>query len=206
MQIIVITGLDGAGKTTLQKALANQYRNRRVKTLHLPYSEFVAGSLGISGGNSPFGDTWTDRLIFALDNRLAGYHIKALEGVTDLLITQRGWMDSFIHGSVQGYSYDTIAKLCQIDQLPAFDCSLYLNCSPEEAYRRIKQDKDKDKYEVLEYIKKQYIETESFYKNIHHDPLLRKLFPEPSQYIDTTNLSYEDTVRRAVGFIEKHIK
>jgi thymidylate kinase len=63
---IVVTGLDGSGKTTLAQQLA---RDRDGFFFRLPYHDFVRSALTRSGYGRPFGDVHTDRLIFAADAR-----------------------------------------------------------------------------------------------------------------------------------------
>jgi predicted ATPase len=69
---IVVTGLDGAGKTTLVHDLGVFFGAR---TFRLPLHDFVRPMLLRSGDGEPFSDIHTDRLLFALDARLANYQI-----------------------------------------------------------------------------------------------------------------------------------
>jgi hypothetical protein len=69
---IVVTGLDGSGKTHVVEWLAGATRS---KPFRLPYHDFVRACLARSGDGSQFGDAHTDRLLFALDGRLANYEI-----------------------------------------------------------------------------------------------------------------------------------
>lgn len=200
--IITVTGQDGSGKTTLVKRLTELFADRKVATLHLPASEFVHDALKVSGDGTPMGDTYTDRLIFALDNRLTHYRLLKLRETNDIVITQRGWMDSFIHGAVQGYAYHETAALTKIDQLVSPTCSIYLNCDPWVAYGRVRDDPDKDKFETLEYMTRQYHETKSFYEVLEHDRVLAEMFSEPRIYIDTTRLSHDQTLLQVVEFLE----
>jgi hypothetical protein len=70
---IVVTGLDGSGKTHVVEWLAGA---TRAKPFRLPYHDFVRACLARSGDGSQFGDVHTDRLLFALDGRLANYQIR----------------------------------------------------------------------------------------------------------------------------------
>ena len=62
---IVVTGLDGSGKTNLVGNLAKYYRSVgfKVKTAHLPYDCYLQQQL-LPKLNS----SYADRLLFALDN------------------------------------------------------------------------------------------------------------------------------------------
>lgn len=203
MKLIVITGIDGAGKTTLQEDLLRALTREKSTRLHLPHSGFVHGALQTSGNNQPFADPWTDRLIFALDNRLVGYELVKMTDEYSCLIAQRGWMDSFIGGAVQGYNYECIADLTRVEELPKPYCTIYLNCDAEVAYERIVADPHRDKFETLEYMKKQFHETRNFYNSLSTNPMLSKLFPEKTFYIDTTELTQAETFKEASGFLEK---
>lgn len=196
--------MDGAGKTTLIQNLMKYFAPLRTEHVHLPYSTFVNSALTVSGQGTPLGDPWTDRLIFALDNRLTAYQIRSLEaaGSTDVLIMQRGWMDSYIYGATQGIDYDTITNLVRPADLPKATCGVYLNCDPRIAYERIKHDKKADKFETLLFMQAQYQETKRFYKALEHDATLSKIFDEPRFYLDTTYFSIDDVILSAVNFLK----
>jgi thymidylate kinase len=200
--IIVVTGQDGAGKTTLVSDLVSFFNDKRVTKLHLPISDFTHEALNISGNGMPMADVHTDRLIFALDNRLANYRIKELQRDYDVIILQRGWMDSFIHGAVQGYEYADIESLTRVDQLISPTCSIYLNCAPDVAYERIEKDINKDKFETKQYMKDQFKETKKFYNALSTEASLAKIFKEPKTYIDTTYIEPSDTFIQARQFVE----
>jgi hypothetical protein len=63
---IVVTGLDGAGKTTLVTHLTKAHQAHRFR---LPYHDFVKPALNRSGQGLSWGDVVTDRLLFAADAR-----------------------------------------------------------------------------------------------------------------------------------------
>lgn len=176
----------------------------RTEHMHLPYSPFVNPALAISGQGTPLGDPWTDRLIFALDNRLTAYKLKALEaaGSTDVLVMQRGWMDSYVFGATQGIDYETITSLVHPADLPKATCSIYLNCEPSVAYERIRKDQKADKFEKLAFMQNQHRETQRFYKALEHDATLSKIFDEPRFYLDTTTLSMDEVELRVVNFLK----
>ena len=120
---IVVTGLDGSGKTTLVDNLEKFLTEKgfRVKRTRSPHDRYLVGDLlNISGDGEPMKDRYTDRLIFALDNRILGTRIRHWQnsGEYDIILSQRGFFDSFVHGAVQGYTYEQIATLNQIEDLP----------------------------------------------------------------------------------------
>ena len=100
---IVVTGLDGSGKTTLVDNFEKyfQEQNIRVKRTRSPHDKYLVNDLlNISGDGEPMKDRYTDRLIFALDNRILGTRIRQWQssGEFDLILSQRGFFDSFVHG------------------------------------------------------------------------------------------------------------
>lgn len=199
--IVTITGQDGSGKTTLLEQLVAAFESPRVTSMRLPVSTFVNTSLTISGAGTPMGDKHTDRLIFALDNRMAHYKFQELLQKHDVIFCQRGWMDSFIHGAVQGYNYEQTAELTRVADLVPSHCSIYLNCEPTVAYERIANDPLADKFETPEYMKEQYHETKQFYDALDTHEVLQSIFREPRLYIDTTKLTPEETFSQAHAFI-----
>lgn len=210
--IVTITGMDGSGKTTLIYDLLKAFShppppkgNLRATSLHLPDSPFVNEALQISGAGTPMGDKHTDRLIFALDNRLAHYKLCDLLASYDIVFCQRGWMDSFIHGAVQGYNYEQTAALTHANDLMAPVCSIYLNCDPAIAYERIANDPLADKFETLDYMKEQHNETRAFYDALAYNNVLKDIFSESRIYIDTTDLTTRETFTQAYDFINSCI-
>ena len=199
--------MDGAGKTTLIKALSSSLGIDKVATIHLPHANFVKAALGTSGGGTPFGDPWTDRLIFALDNRLVAYELKKLEAnkQCNILLMQRGWMDSYIYGAVQDFTYEEIDSLMKTKELPKPDCSIYLTCDPNIAYERVADDSKADKFETRSFMQQQHQETERFYKALQTDKRLRHLFDEPTLYLDTSNLSKEEVQLKVLEYLRQNI-
>src|SRR5580692_406000 len=94
---VVVTGLDGAGKTSLVQRLGEEYAGHRFR---LPYHDFVLPALRQSGDGTPFGDVHTDRLVMAADARLTNSLIRGWRRRFLLLVSQRGWMDNFVFGAV----------------------------------------------------------------------------------------------------------
>ncbi len=168
---IIITGLDGSGKTTLQDDLINYLKkqNKTVKRYHSPYDDYLKSLLDLSGNGLPLKDSYTDFLIFALDHRLQNYRIKEAKEQYDYIISQRGPVDSFVHASVWGFSYEETYSILRMNELETCEILIHLNANPEIAYERIKNDKNADKYEYLEYIVEQSKETKKVFLEIQKE-------------------------------------
>lgn len=111
-------------------------------------------------------------------------------------------MDSLILGATQGYAYEQIIKLMRLHDLPKPTCSIYLNCDPEVAYKRIESGPaDKDKFETPEFMDRQALETERFYAMLDCDPMLKGYFQEYRTYIDTTKLAPQEVLAKALTFL-----
>lgn len=202
---IVVTGLDGAGQKTLIKGLL-QFFPENTFSFHLPYSEFVLSSLKISGNGKPMSDTQTDRLAFALDARLANYHIAEWRKKYNLVLSKRGWMDNFFHGAVQGFSYSQTNNFLRVEDLQKPSAIIYLVSKTEVAYQRIKNDPFRDKYEILSYMKKQREAINSFYRDVEmRKEELKFFFDIPSVMIDTTTTTIPQVFDQTKTFLSKHL-
>ena len=197
---IVVTGLDGSGKTTLLDNLEKFLIEKgfRVKKFHSPHDRYLIDTLlNISGDGEPMKDRYTDRLIFALDNRILGTRIRHWQssGEYDIILSQRGFFDSFVHGAVQGYTYEQIATLNQIEDLPQCSLMLHLCTDSTVAYNRIKDDKDADKFETPQYMRRQEEETRRGYRLLMqgNNPDLAAFHDIPNFFIETTSLTTEET-------------
>lgn len=199
---IVVTGLDGAGQKTLIKGLL-QLSPKNTFNFHLPYSEFVLQSLKISGKGKPMSDTQTDRLAFALDARLANYHITEWRKKYNLIISKRGWMDNFFHGKIQGLSYSETNSLLQTRDLQKPSGVIYMVADPAISYQRIKDNSYRDKFETLSYMKEQYKAIIAFHRDVqtrHRD--LVYFFDIPNVLVDTTELRPDDVLKKARIFLK----
>lgn len=190
---LVVSGLDGSGKTTLcdnlERFMANA--NLRVKRSRLPHDRYLVTDL-LNISNDPY----TDRMLFALDNRLFAEQFRAWQrsGDYDIILTQRGFLDSFVHGAVQGFDYAWISELNRINDLPKCEVIIHLVAEAETAYARIKDDEDADKFEYIEYIRKQERETRRCYYEVTHGNTDLEHFCEAVHiYVDTTQMSTEET-------------
>lgn len=198
---IVITGLDGSGKTGLVDRLEQYFSEElklRVKRTRSPHDKYLIHDLlNVSGDGEPMKDRYTDRLIFALDNRILGTRISHWQhsGEFDIILSQRGFFDSFVHGAVQGYTYEQIATLNQIEDLPKCQLMIHLCADSNIAYNRIKDDPDADKFETSSYMRRQEEETRRGYRELTQDqnPDLSAFLGIQNFFIDTTELSPDET-------------
>lgn len=190
---IVVTGLDGSGKTTLVEDLERYFTlaGKSVKRSRLPQDEYLVKKL-LNESTSKY----TDRMLFALDNRLFAekYEDWFTSDDYDVIITQRGFLDSFVHGAVQGFGYDFIADLNRIDELPKCDIMIHMVAEAEIAYARIKDDPEADKFEYISYIRRQEQETRRAYREvINKEPSLEHFHSAQNIYVDTTQLTTSET-------------
>ena len=196
---IVVTGLDGAGKTTLVRRLESCFAASRFR---LPYHDFVRPCLARSGAGEPFGDIQTDRLLFSLDARLANYQIRDWRREGRTLISQRGWMDNFIFGAVQGLSYrqtDEMLRSCELERPSAH---IFLVSNPSIAFERIRNDPDRDKYETADFLVIQYVETLRFFdQSLGNHPDLKSFAGIPTILIDTSIKTPEQVYDAAREFL-----
>lgn len=190
---IVITGLDGSGKTTLVDNLVDLFNEKGLKVYRdrLPHDKYLTKVL-----LNKSEDRYTDRLLFALDNRIMGTELKKVinSGEYDIVITQRGFLDSFVHGAVQGFSYSFIGELNQVSDLPVCDIMVHMVAEASVAYSRICKDPDADKFEYPEYIGKQERETRKAYSEVvgKTNPALACFATSQNLYVDTTQMSISE--------------
>lgn len=174
-----------------------------MKRTRSPHDKYLVNDLlNISGDGEPMKDRYTDRLIFALDNRILGTRIRQWQssGEFDLILSQRGFFDSFVHGAVQGYSYGQIAELNQIDDLPKCTIMIHLCADSNIAYKRIQDDPDADKFETPTYMRKQEEETrKGFYELTQENNTdLSAFWGIKNFFIDTTELTTDETFELAL--------
>ncbi len=197
---IVVTGLDGSGKTTLVSSLAGLLKAQKFR---LPYHDFVRDCLARSGDGSPFGDAHTDRLLFALDARLANYFIRTSRSNNISLVSQRGWMDNFIFGAVQGISYEQTEAMLRTAELERPTAHICLIADPAIAFARLQACAYRDKYETEEFIARQHLETTRFFDCVlAEDSALQSLRGIPTILIDTTNRTHHQTCFEAMAFLD----
>jgi thymidylate kinase len=193
--------LDGAGKTTLVQALAGQLGGFQFR---LPYHQFVRQFLNLSGAGTAFGDVHTDRLLFATDARLTNSLIREWRQTHPLLVSQRGWMDNFIFGAVQGVSYEEADELLRPSELERPSAIIYLTAEPRVAFSRIAADRNGDKYETLDFIAQQHRETLRFYESVKAGlQVLAPFAGIPAIFIDTTTKTSETVLREGRAFLAR---
>jgi thymidylate kinase len=196
---LVVTGLDGAGKTTLVHELT---ASRGAHRFRLPYHDFVKSSLSRSGQGLPWGDALTDRLLFATDARLTNYLIREWRSTQSLLISQRGWMDNYIFGAVQGVAYEQTAALLETAELERPAAIIYLITEPTIAFDRIRHDPHRDKYETLEFMLIQHRETLRFYQAVQSGlPILAPFAGIPTILIETSHKTEQAVFTEAERFL-----
>lgn len=190
---IAVTGLDGSGKTTLVDKLEKflQEQGKKVYRSRLPHDKYLVKTL-----LNKSKDSYTDRMLFALDNRIFGTELRAIQeaGEYDIVLTQRCFLDSFVHGAVQGYSYEWIEQLNRVSDLPKTDIMVHMVAETSVAYQRICNDPDADKFEYPAYIEKQERETRKAYSNVLNgtDPALATFKDCKNIYVDTTQMTTDE--------------
>lgn len=201
---LVVTGLDGSGKTTLVGRLSERFGGFRFR---LPYSDFVLPALRRSGAGTPFGDVHTDRLILAADARLTNSCIRRWRERHRLLVSQRGWMDNYIFGAVQGVSYRETDALLRTRELERPSAIVYLIAAPDLAFERIRHDPNGDKYETLDFLRLQYRETLRFYHVVEDGG--RELAPFadiPTLLIDTSLRTTQSVLEEAANWFNERLR
>lgn len=202
---IAISGLDGSGKTTLVDNLERWFTEEKgvsVMRDRLPHDRYIVRDL-----LNQSKDTYTDRLLFAVDNRLFGTLVEDVIKTEkfDVILTQRCFLDSFVHGSVQGYSYSWIEDLNRVSDLPRTDVIIHMVADARIAYSRICDDPDADKFEYPAYMRKQEIETRRAYMEcmLGNNTDLEPFNKAKHYYIDSTKLTTDEVFEIAKTYLEK---
>ncbi len=198
---ITVTGLDGSGKTTLLRDLSERMGGFQFR---LPYHQFVLDALSLSGDGSAFGDVHTDRLLFATDARLTNSLLRNWRRVHPLVLSQRGWMDNFIFGAVQGIDYEQSDELLKPAELERPSALIYLIAEPDVAFARVAGDPAADKFETLDFIREQHRETVRFYRAVGSGmQILAPFSGIPAILIDTTTKSSQSVLDEALEFVNE---
>lgn len=196
---IVVTGLDGSGKTTFKNRLAGYLKSQghKVQNFKSPFDKHLLGLLDVSGDGLPWRDNYTDQMIFMLDNRMLSYYVRDWREKHEYLVSQRGFIDSFVHGVCRGFSYQETDQMMRTNELEKCDVMIHFNCDPNVAFQRICDDPDADKFETLEYIEKQAKSTKDVYDALiaGSEPSFEAFKDCINIYIDTTHLSMDGTYK-----------
>ena len=196
---VVVTGIDGGGKSTLVERL---FQGENVHRFRLPYHAFVASALRRSGHARPLADVLTDRLIFATDARLANYLIRDWRKEHALLVSQRGWMDNYIFGAAQGFAYRRTGELLNTSELERPSAIIYLIADPRVAFERIRNHPEADKFETPTFMLTLYKEIVRFQEAVRERvAALAPFFRIPALHIDSTDLTPDDVLQRANTFL-----
>lgn len=203
---VVITGLDGSGKTSLVSNIVSWLEEKDLKVLRdrFPHDEYLVKKLLDKSK-----DSYTDRLLFALDNRLFGTEIKEVmkSNKYDFIVTQRGFLDSFVHGSVQGYSYSLIEELNHLSDMPKCTIMIHLVCDAQTAYLRICNDPEADKFEYPAYMTKQERETRRAFTEVSSETNqdLEHFKGTVNFYVDTTQMTIQEVFEYVKLKLEKEL-
>ena len=201
---IAVSGLDGSGKTTLVNNLQEWLSTEKKLTVmrdRLPHDRYLVTDL-----LNQSKDTYTDRLLFAVDNRIFGTMLEDIikSEKYDIILTQRCFLDSFVHGAVQGYSYSWIEELNRTNDLPKADVIIHMVAEAKTAYSRICDDPDADKFEYPAYMRKQEVETRRAYAEClaGNNTDLEPFNHARHLYIDSTQMSTQDVFETAKKQLE----
>ena len=204
---IVVTGLDGTGKTTFKNRLVGYLKSQGHKTQNFksPYDKHLLGLLDVSGDGLPWKDNYSDQMIFMLDNRMLSYYVRDWKQTYPFLVSQRGFIDSFVHGVCRGFTYEETDKMMRTEELEKCDVMIHFNCDPKVAFQRICEDPDADKFETLEYIEMQAKSTKAVYDALvaGTEPAFAAFKDCVNIYIDTTYLSPEGTFNILIDELRK---
>lgn len=206
---IVVTGLDGTGKTTLKRNLTGYFRERNqlVKDFKFPYDKHLLELLNTTVGDGrPWQDNYSDQMLFALDNRIVGtVKVRDWRKSNDVLISQRGYIDSFVHGECRGFSYREVDDIQRTWELERCDVMVHLNADPNVAFERIKNDPDADKFETIEYIRYQAAATRKAYDELQKEnaDLMTAFKGIPNIYVNTTEKTTEETFKIVLNELRK---
>ena len=205
---ISITGQDGAGKTSLRDGLARYFAEQDflVMTSKSPCDPHVVDLINNGLSQNGYKDEYSEQLAFSFTDGLLSNYMYQLDGRVDYFICQRGPIDQYAHGITRsGWDYSKIYQVQRPERLAKFDVYIHMNCDPEVAWERVKDDTHKDRYEYLEYFKPQSVNTQKLYDAIvsGHEPELEFLRVSKHYYIDTTYMTIEQVFDRALGYINQ---
>lgn len=207
---ISVCGQDGSGKTSLRDNLAKHFaeKGKIVITSKSPSDKYIVGLLNNAISQNGYEDWYTEQLLFSFSDGLLSNYMEQLDGHTDLFICQRGPSDQYDHGITRSRkTYEEIHDIQRPERLKKFDIYFHLNANAEVAWQRIADDEGKDRYEYPEYFKRQVVNTKKLYDEIVYgnNKALEFLRSSHHFYIDTTELSIEQTFERAIKCINSYM-
>lgn len=203
-RFISVQGQDGSGKTSLRDNLAEYFSSKghSVITAKSPCDKHIVELLNNAISQNGYDDWYTEQLLFSFTDGLLSNYMKQLENHCDYFICQRGPGDQYDHGVTRsGLSYKDIHDIQRPERLAKFDVYIHLNCQAEVAWSRICDDDNKDRYEYMEYFKRQVQNTKDLFERIldqNSYPELDFLRKSKHYYIDTTENSIEETFKIAL--------
>ena len=206
---ISVCGQDGSGKTSLRDNLAKYYASKdfSVITAKSPCDKYLVKLLNNAISLNGYEDWYTEQLLFSFADGLLSNYMEQLKGHFDYFICQRGPSDQYDHGITRsGKTYDEIHDIQRPERLAKFDIYIHLNARADIAWQRIADDEGKDRYEYPEYFERQVVNTKRLYEEIIYgkDKALEFLSRAKHFYIDTTDMTIEETFTTAIDYIEKN--
>lgn len=205
---ISVQGQDGSGKTSLRDNLAEYFSSKgyTVITAKSPCDKYLVGLLNNAISQDGYDDWYTEQLLFSFSDGLLSNYMKQLDKHCDYFICQRGPGDQYDHGVTRsGLSYQEIHDIQRPERLAKFEVYIHLNCDANIAWKRVCEDEGKDRYEYPEYFARQVENTKKLYYDIVTGtsiPALDFLRKSKHYYIDTTNLSIDETFKEVLGMLE----
>ncbi len=154
MAYISIGGIDGSGKSTIQRLIVDRLasKGRGVISFAEPYHSFVKELLEVSG------DPWTDVLLFAADRWLLKPRILQWASEGKVLVASRSLYCSVAYQGAQGIPWDDILCANRWESLILPDVFLILDLDPHVAYSRCSGKEKFEEEEFLASVRAQYIE------------------------------------------------
>jgi hypothetical protein len=131
----------------------------------------------------------------AVDIRLVDVQIRKWRGLGERLVSQRGWVDQFVFGAVQGFSYLAMDEMLRTKELSSATAYIHLTCQASVAHERIRNDEGGDKFETLDFMVRQEQETRRCFEAIRAGEAGLESFSGAKHWLlDTTQLTMAETL------------
>ena len=185
---IVITGLDGAGKTTLERNLVDFFKDSYlVKSFKLPCTTSTFSFLDICGDGLPLVDICPSSMISSTYDSTVNLKVKNWKNEYDLLISQE------------------VLNINNCLNFLEIDIFIHLNCNYEVAYQRIMNTTSNipKNIKLFKDLKNGEKETKEIYENcisVNDITKTSKHF-----YLDTTSLSKYNTLKVVNQFLNDFV-